>query len=399
MKRGLSTGDITAAALYDCDHDDSDGYGVYTQTRGQRKKSKKRNKNENAGKTKQLAAATATPEAAASQQQTFPGTTTPASAVASNSHSATADEHSEVHESMLVNGLKKEIVQLRGTIHQLQAKVDFLLSFLGIAESTVTSSSSTSISSAAVPQSDSTADASEDSNHPNDISHQPVRRSDCSVQTTFADVARRSRPPTLNPNLQQAVVSAVYNDIAEHNRRSRNIVISGLPATGDVNDKQRVESLLNDEFAMSVDVIKCRRLGRQQPGRVQPLLAVLPSASDTKYLIDNARRLRYSSNPSVRESVYINADLTKAEAHAAYQQRCRRRGTTADRRINSNLNHPNHDDNDTTVITVNTVIGAAGIPADNTDTPTVGANGQQQQQQAQTRVSAGSSNDNAGRPR
>ena len=91
--------------------------------------------------------------------------------------------------------------------------------------------------------------------------------------------------------------------------------------------------------------------------------------------------------------------MTKAEAHAAYQQRCRRRGTTADRRINSNLNHPNNDDNDTTVITVNMVIGAAGIPTDNSNTPTVGANGQQQQQQAQTRVSAGSSNDNAGRPR
>ena len=73
-----------------------------------------------------------------------------------------------------------------------------------------------------------------------------------------------------------------------------------------------------------------------------------------------------STTPPVDEST---------EAHAAYQQRCRRRGTTADRRINSNLNHPNNDDNDTTVITVNTVIGAAGIPADNTDTPTVGANG------------------------
>jgi len=48
----------------------------------------------------------------------------------------------------------------------------------------------------------------------------------------------------------------------------------------------------------------------------------------------------------VCESVYINADLTKAEAHAAYRQRCRRRGMTADRRINPNTNHPNNDTDD-----------------------------------------------------
>ena len=71
---------------------------------------------------------------------------------------------------------------------------------------------------------------------------------------------------------------------------------------------------------MSVDVVKCRRLGRHQTGRVQPLLVVFSSASDASYLIDNARRLRQSSNPHIRESVYTNADLTKAD-----QRRCRRR--------------------------------------------------------------------------
>ena len=44
-------------------------------------------------------------------------------------------------------------------MQQFQAKVDFLLSFVGIAESTATSSSITSTSLAAVPQSGFTPDA------------------------------------------------------------------------------------------------------------------------------------------------------------------------------------------------------------------------------------------------
>ena len=104
MKRGLSTGDITTAALHDCDVDD--GHGVFTQTRGQRKRSKKRDVN--AIKTKQPAEVTPTSEAAMSQQ-IFSSTITPASAVVGNGHSVIADEQSEVHESMLVSGLKKEV--------------------------------------------------------------------------------------------------------------------------------------------------------------------------------------------------------------------------------------------------------------------------------------------------
>jgi len=122
---------------------------------------------------------------------------------------------------------------------------------------------------------------------------------------TFVDVARR--PPTLNPSLHQAAVSAVYNDVAEHERRSKNIVINGLTTANGENDKRHVDRLLDDEFDMSVDVVKYRRLGRQQTGRAQPLIVVFSSTSDASYLLEHARRLRQSSNPHTRESVYINA--------------------------------------------------------------------------------------------
>ena len=157
MKRGLSTGDIASAAPYD--DEDDDGHGVHTQTRDQRKKSKKQDAN--ATKTKQPAAVTAA-SGAATSQQIFPSASTTVPAVVGSGHSDTADDQSEVHESMLVSSLKREVAQLRGTVHQLQTKVEFLLSFVGISESTVTSSSTTSTFLAALPQSGSTADANVD---------------------------------------------------------------------------------------------------------------------------------------------------------------------------------------------------------------------------------------------
>ena len=72
-------------------------------------------------------------------------------------------------------------------------------------------------------------------------------------------------------------------------------------------------------------IVKCRRLGLPHDGRVQPLLVVLETVSDSEFLIKNARCLRRSTDPVIRNSVYINPDLTKAEALTAYHRRCRRR--------------------------------------------------------------------------
>jgi len=184
-------------------------------------------------------------------------------------------------------------------------------------------------------------------------------------------------PISLDVHVLHAVVSAVHSDFAEHDRRSRNIIISGLSIASGVNDKQHAENLLKDEFAVSVDVVKCRRLDRQPAGRIQPLLAVLPSASDATYFIENARRLRYSTDPLVFESVYINADLTKAEALAAHQRRCRRREMTAAHRNNRN-NTNNAIDGTTGVVTS---ISISAAPAGNTTRSAVRVSEPQQQQQ------------------
>jgi len=66
-------------------------------------------------------------------------------------------------------------------------------------------------------------------------------------------------------------------------------------------------------------------------GRVQSLLVVLSEVSQAGHLIKNAKSLRQSNDLTVRSSVFINAELTKAEALAAYHRRCRRRELTAAR--------------------------------------------------------------------
>jgi len=86
-----------------------------------------------------------------------------------------------------------------------------------------------------------------------------------------------------------------------------------------------IESLCRKELRLIVEVVKCRRLGQLKPGRQQPVLATLRSADDVESVIKVAKDLRGSDDVTVRNSVYINPDMTKAESLAAYQRRCRRR--------------------------------------------------------------------------
>ena len=136
------------------------------------------------------------------------------------------------------------------------------------------------------------------------------------------------------------MVSAVYADFEEKDRRAKNLVISGVSLSS-TPDKVTVEKLCNTEFGFNPQIVKCRRLGLPRPGRVQPVLVVLESVTDAEFLVKNAKLLRHSEDPVVRNSVYINADLTKAEALTAYQRRCCRRELAAAHRSADNRSADN----------------------------------------------------------
>ena len=69
----------------------------------------------------------------------------------------------------------------------------------------------------------------------------------------------------------------------------------------------------------------CKRIGKVIPEKSQSLLVTLESLDHANIIQSNAKILRKSVNDFVRDNVFINADLTKAEAAAAYEERCRRR--------------------------------------------------------------------------
>ena len=119
-------------------------------------------------------------------------------------------------------------------------------------------------------------------------------------EQTYADAIRKPPvPAALSIPLRQAVVSAVYADFKEKDRRAKNVVISGLP-TSSVSDKSSVEKLSYTEFGITPQVVKCHRLGQSRSGSVQPLVIVLRTVEEAEFLIKNAKLLHQSHDPSVK---------------------------------------------------------------------------------------------------
>jgi len=87
-----------------------------------------------------------------------------------------------------------------------------------------------------------------------------------------------------------------------------------------------VFELCASELGIEVEVIACKRLGRVQSERRRPrLLVVCKSADCVADVLACAKLLRNSADPEIKRIVFINPNLTKAEARAAYELRCERR--------------------------------------------------------------------------
>ena len=61
------------------------------------------------------------------------------------------------------------------------------------------------------------------------------------------------------------------------------------------------------------------------------ILVSLSSAEHASQLLSSAKKLRRSANALIKDNVYINAHLTEGQAAAAYQLRCQKRQTRAQR--------------------------------------------------------------------
>jgi hypothetical protein len=67
-------------------------------------------------------------------------------------------------------------------------------------------------------------------------------------------------------------------------------------------------------------------------GRPQPLLVAFKAAEQANELIASAKSLRRSADSFVRDNIFINRNMSKAESKAAYEQRCKRRSVNHQQR-------------------------------------------------------------------
>lgn len=208
----------------------------------------------------------------------------------------------------------KEIASLRDTVDRQQQQIDMLLSIIGLSEPPVNYPGPSSSSSSAAAAAGAASTATE----------LPF-----SVVVSRKQRKQLQKGPApaipLSAGLRTAVVSAVYRDFEDRDRRSKNIIVNGLPESGGNDDTSQVAHLIESEFGIAPKVVKCRRLGKPRPDKIQPLQVVLDDKHRAEYFVNQAKLLRQSSDDYVRGHVYINADVTQAEAHAAYLNRCDRR--------------------------------------------------------------------------
>ena len=117
----------------------------------------------------------------------------------------------------------------------------------------------------------------------------------------------------------------MYVDRAASDRRASSFIVSGMPPSSGRDDSSLVADLCQNAIGIRPDVTAAKRLGKPRPDRAQPILVYLKSSDHAKAIISQAKKLRQSTDLFVKNNVYINANLTQAEAKAAYEVRCRRR--------------------------------------------------------------------------
>ena len=156
-------------------------------------------------------------------------------------------------------------------------------------------------------------------------SGQPIPSSNAAQNQNRSHGVSSARPLTARAAAVSAAVTAVYVEQSVKKKRASTISVSGLPVSNSSPDKQLVSELCQGHLSLQPDVVHTKRLGPVRSGRVQPLLVALRTDDDARQLLTRARQLRQSSDNFVRQNVYINPNLTRAEANAAYQLREHRR--------------------------------------------------------------------------
>ena len=134
-----------------------------------------------------------------------------------------------------------------------------------------------------------------------------------------------SSPPTLDTNVRTALLSAVHTEFQSITNRALNVVVTGIKPSTIAIDAVQFSELCATELLIYPTVKSTRRLGKVVVGKIQPLLVTLHNTDDVREILNSARLLRNSASDHVRNHIYINKHMTKAESLTAYNIRKQRR--------------------------------------------------------------------------
>jgi hypothetical protein len=243
-------------------------------------------------------------------------------------HSSHQD-HQGQHDCSDCSGLMQRVDQLTSIVEQqreliskLSVQLNFVLSYLDIS---VTEASSEP--PAARTPSDAELEAEtainttqKDAPALSAMLRPPVK--------SFADVVRQTvtaASQEMKINSSQEYMAAMYVEQANKARRANSFVVAGLQVSSQQTDNQLVELLCRDEFGLEVKALSCKRIGRRVADKPRNLLVYVQSNQQAQEIVGLAKTLRRSTNVAVRTGVFINPNLTKAEAKAQFEMRQKRR--------------------------------------------------------------------------
>jgi hypothetical protein len=124
------------------------------------------------------------------------------------------------------------------------------------------------------------------------------------------------------------VALIVCRTLKETTKRRKNVIVTGLPEDSTLDDRLAFRQLCEYNLPVLPAIADngCLRLGKPSTdGRPRRLLVRLMSDNAASELLQAAPLLRRSSDEHTANGVYINPDLTPAEARLAYEGRQRRR--------------------------------------------------------------------------
>lgn len=159
---------------------------------------------------------------------------------------------------------------------------------------------------------------------------------DCSAPVSSAPTPAPVSVPSSDTVTRASIASVVIGTLRDVDRRKKNVVITGLPEPYRVaDDIKTVTDLLVTQVQCPClgEILSCTRLGKSvSTTRPRKLLVRFGSEMDAITVLNYAKTLRISTNRTIADNVYINADLSKDESKMAFDKREARRNSVRGRR-------------------------------------------------------------------